>query len=239
MAQLNRLEGKSQKALFFGIFVIAGLIASRINFSQLLGAPNQFFTLFQFFAPIAGGFLGGIFGGAAVLVTQLVDFIAFGKEVTFLNVARLFTLVFAAWYFSSGSKQKWLAAVPLAAILLFILHPVGQQVWYFAVMFWGIPVLAKFFFADNLLAKSLGSTLTAHSVGGVLWIYSIPSTAAFWNGLFPIVVYERFIFTVGIVVSFVALNALFSRVRVPKFISVDYTAPFAKPSPVPQKRLEA
>ncbi|MEM4255127.1 MAG: hypothetical protein QXR53_02240 [Candidatus Norongarragalinales archaeon] len=220
-----KLKENASKLLFLGVFAVAGLIAMRINFSQALGAPNQFFTLFQFFAPIAGGFLGTALGAAVVLITQFADFVFVGKEATLLNVARLFTLSAAAWYFGTNSKQKWAAAIPAIAIVLFVLHPVGAQAWYFAVMFWSVPILAKFFYADNLLAKSLGATLTAHAVGGVLWLYALPTTPAFWTGLIPIVVYERLLFAVGIAASFVALNALFSRVRVPSFVRVDETMP--------------
>jgi len=220
-----KLKENASKILFLALFAIAGLVAMRINFSQALGASNQFFTLFQFFAPVAGGFLGSALGAAAVLIAQFVDFVFVGKEASLLNVARLFTLVAAAWYFGTNAKQKWAAAIPAAAIVLFVLHPIGAQAWYYAVMFWSIPILAKFFYADNLLAKSLGSTLTAHAVGGVLWLYTLPTTPAFWTGLIPIVVYERFVYAVGIAISFVALNALFSRVRVPSFVHVDETMP--------------
>ena len=175
--------------------------------------------------------MGSALGAIAVFVTQGLDLIALGKEATLLNIARVFTLVFAAWYFGTSVKQKWVAIVPALAIVLFVLHPVGMQVWYFAVMFWSIPILAKFVFADNVFAKSLGATLTAHAVGGVLWIYSLPTTPEFWNGLIPIVVYERLLFAVGISVSFLALNALFSRVNVPQFLQVDRRLPFAKPAP--------
>ncbi len=220
-----KLKENASKILFFALFLVAGLIAMRINFSQLLGAPNQFFTLFQFFAPIAGGFLGSTLGAIMVLVTQSVDFVLVGKQATLLNVARLFTLVAAAWYFGTSGKQKWAAAIPALAILLFAIHPVGTQVWYFAVMFWSIPILAKFFYSENLLAKSLGATLTAHAVGGVLWLYTLPTTPEFWVGLIPVVAYERLLFAGGIALSFVGLNALFSRVRVPSFVRVDETLP--------------
>ena len=198
----------------------------------MIGAENQFFTLFQFFAPVAGGFLGSIAGAVVVLASQAVDFILVGKELSFLNIARLSTLVVAAWYFGTNAKQKYAAIIPFAAIVLFVIHPVGMQAWYYAVMFWSIPILAKFFYSENLFAKSLGATMTAHAVGGVLWLYALPSTPEFWAGLIPIVVYERFLFASGIAVSFIAVNALFSRVKMPNFVKVDYNAPLAKPVPL-------
>ncbi|MBI5635393.1 hypothetical protein HY993_00325 [Candidatus Micrarchaeota archaeon] len=224
---MKGLKQDFSKAVFLVLFVIAGLIASRINFSQLLGAPNQFFTLFQFFAPIAGGFLGSALGAGVIVATQLADFIFLGKEASLLNLLRVLPLVFAAWYFGSNSKQKWEVAVPLLAIALFIAHPVGGQAWFFAAMFWSIPILAKLFFSDNLLAKSLGATFTAHAVGGVVWLYTLPTTPAFWVGLIPVVVYERALFAAGIAVSYVAANAALSRVRLPQFVKISRVLPFS------------
>lgn len=224
----TQLRKNAVKILFLMVFVIAGLIAMRVNFSKALGAENQYFTLFQFFAPTAGGFLGGLFGAGVVLVTQIASILFFGGQFTVLNVARLFTLVAAAWYFGSSVKQKRAAAIPALAILLFLLHPVGREAWYYAVMFWSIPILAKFFYADHVLAKSLGATFTAHAVGGIIWLYTIPTTPAFWTALIPIVVFERLLFAGGIAVSFVFLNALFSRVQVPSFIHVDKRLPLVR-----------
>lgn len=229
----SKLKENAIKLLFLGVFVVAGLIALRVNFSQALGAPNQFFTFFQFFAPVAGGFLGSVLGAVIVLAIQAIDFLFTGKAFTLLNAARLFTLVAAAWYFGTSGKQKYAVIVPALAILLFIMHPVGQQVWFFPLLFWTIPIIAKFFFTENLFAKSLGATLTAHAVGGVLWIYTLPTTPQYWTALVPIVAYERLLYAGGIAVSFVLLNALFSRVRVPSFVRVNEKLPLAaKPARV-------
>ncbi len=75
----SKLKENAIKLLFLGVFVVAGLIAMRVNFSQALGAPNQFFTFFQFFAPVAGGFLGSILGAVIVLAIQAIDFLFTGK----------------------------------------------------------------------------------------------------------------------------------------------------------------
>ncbi len=229
------LEGKLtlKNAVFVALFLAAGVVAARINFSQLLGSPNQFFTLFQFFAPIAGAFLGSVVGPAVVLATQAVDFLFFGKEATLLNVGRVLPLAFAAWYFAGGANARKVAGVPLtalvpfAAIVLFLLHPVGGQAWFFPAVFWTIPVAVALFAGGNLLARSLGATLTAHAVGGVVWIYSLPTTPAFWAGLVPIVAYERLLFAAGIAVSYVAFNAVLSRLPVSGIVKVNRQLPFA------------
>jgi hypothetical protein len=229
----SKLKQNVVKLLFLGVFVIAGLIAMRLNFAKILGAENQFFNLFQFFAPVAGGFLGSAVGAILVFVTQGIDFLMTGKAFSLLNVARLLTLVAAAWYFgASGSKKgkQWaLTAIPILAIVLFVSHPVGAQAWYYAVLFWSIPVITALFFADNLFAKSVGATMTAHAMGSVLFLYTVPSTPALWVGLIPVVVYERLVFSTGTALSFIGLNALFSRVKVPGFVKVNYKTFLAKP----------
>lgn len=197
-----------KQALFVAMFAVLALIGQQINFSALVGAENQFFTLFQFFAPIAGAFLGPILGVIAVLSAEAANFAITGKELELLNLARLLPMLFAAYYFASTSKKLEASnAVPLLAIAAFIFHPIGAKVWYFS-LFWLIPILAKHFFANNLLAKSLGATFTAHAIGGALWIWTVQMPAEAWIALIPIVMYERVLFALGIAGAFIATNTV-------------------------------
>ena len=124
-----------KRVIFIAIFTVLVLIGKQINFSPLVGADNQFFTLFQFFGPIAGAFLGSIIGALAVLIAELIDFFIVGKEVTLINLLRLSPMIFAAYYF--GTKKKNLSIiVPIIAIAAFVLHPVGRQVWFFSLYWW-------------------------------------------------------------------------------------------------------
>ena len=202
-----------KRVIFIAIFTVLVLIGKQINFSPLVGADNQFFTLFQFFGPIAGAFLGSIIGALAVLIAELIDFFIVGKEVTLINLLRLSPMIFAAYYF--GTKKKNLSIiVPIIAIAAFVLHPVGREVWFFS-LFWTIPIIAKLLpqkYSNSLISRSLGATFTAHSVGGAFWIWTIPMTAGQWIALIPIVIYERALFAAGIAISYVAFNALFDKV---------------------------
>ncbi|MCH8003706.1 MAG: hypothetical protein IH934_03655 [Nanoarchaeota archaeon] len=202
-----------KRVIFIAIFTVLVLIGKQINFSPLVGADNQFFTLFQFFGPIAGAFLGSIIGALAVLIAELIDFFIVGKEVTLINLLRLSPMIFAAYYF--GTKKKNLSIiVPIIAIAAFVLHPVGREVWFFS-LFWTIPIIAKLLpqkYSNSLISRSLGATFTAHSVGGAFWIWTIPMTAGQWIALIPIVIYERLLFAAGIAISYVAFNALFDKV---------------------------
>jgi len=201
-----------KRLIFIAIFTVLVLIGKNVNFSPLVGAENQFFTLFQFFGPIAGGFLGAIFGAIAVLFAELIDFFVVGKEASLVNILRLTPMIFAAYYFGT-KKKNWGVAVPVIAILAFILHPVGREVWFFT-LFWTIPIIGKLLpkkYSDNILVKSYGATFAAHAVGGALWIWTIPMTAAQWIALIPIVLVERFLFGAGIAVSYVVFNVVLDK----------------------------
>jgi hypothetical protein len=193
---------------FLAIFGVAALLAARINFSSVLGAENQSFTMFQFFGPIAGAFLGTTLGLGAIMLAQVANFLLLGTAPSFINIARLFPMLFAAYYFAKGKNPLGIA-LPLVCMAMFIAHPIGAQAWYFS-LYWLIPVLATFF-PERLFGRSLGATFTAHAVGSVLWLYTFQTTPVFWLALIPIVAFERLMFALGISVSYVTLNTLLAK----------------------------
>ena len=206
------------KALFVLIFTALVLVSSQINFSLLLGGPiNQSFTYFQFLGPIGGVFLGPIFGAVSVLLAQVLNMAFTGNGFDIVSIARLLPMVMAAVYFAlaKDKNSNWMLLVPVLATIAFVMHPIGAQVWYYAVIFWSIPIIAKLFFSKNLFARSLGATFTAHSVGGAIWIYAYNSGPEVWNFLLfsGTVVFERVLFALGICVSFLIMNTLLTYVE--------------------------
>ena len=198
--------------LFLLIFSVLVFIGDRINFSKLVGAENQFFTLFQFFGPVAGAFLGPVVGVLSVLIAEIASKIYTNATFDLVTMLRLLPMLFAAWYFGT-KKDKLSFLIPVAAIILFVAHPVGRQVWFFS-LFWTIPIIIKLLpkkYVEKAFLKSLGATFTAHAVGGAMWNYIVPMTPAAWIALIPIVIYERLLFASGIAVSFVALNTLLDK----------------------------
>lgn len=198
-----------QKKLFFlALFSILGFITLQIPFNKIMGS-NVSFTLFDFFAPIAGGFLGPVFGIASVFAVEVINLFIKHTPLTTDSVIRLFPTLFAVLYFAYVSKKKfsgkWLLIIPVLCILAFIAHPIGRQVPYYALMFWSIPVIA-YFKKDNLFIKSLGATFMAHAVGGAAWIWAFNLPAAVWKGLIPVVIAERLLFATGIAVSYIAIK---------------------------------
>jgi hypothetical protein len=191
---------------FVALFVIIGLVALQLPLYQLAGS-NAKFTLFDAFGPVAGGFIGTTAGMVAVFFMQVFNFLLHGaKAVDTGSLVRLFPMIFAAMYFSK--KTKFNILIPILAIISFNLNPVGRSVWYFS-LYWLIPVVCYFFQEKSLLARSLGSTFTAHAVGGAAWIWVVHMSKAMWVSLIPIVAMERAVFAVGIAATYFVLNNVF------------------------------
>lgn len=210
-----------KKSLFLAIFSIVGFILLQIPFSKLVGSTISF-TLFDFFAPIAGAFLGPVLGIISVLAVEIVNVFIKNTPLNTVSIIRLFPLLFASLYFALSSKNqkysKYVLIIPLFCIVAFIANPVGRSVWYYS-LFWLIPVIA-YFKRDVLLIRSLGATFTAHAIGGAAWIWALNLPANIWQALIPVVISERLLFAIGIALSFLAvkhtLSFLISRKYLPK-----------------------
>ena len=198
--------------LFLFVFSVLVFVSDKVNFSKLVGAQNQFFTLFQFFGPVAGAFLGPVVGVLSVLIAEITSKIVNHATFDLITILRLTPMLFAAWYFGT-KKDKISFLIPVAAIILFVAHPVGRQAWFFS-LFWTIPIIIKLLpkkYSEKVFLKSMGATFTAHAVGGAMWNYIVPMTKAAWIALIPVVIYERLLFSIGIAVSFVLLNTLLDK----------------------------
>ena len=200
--------------LFIALFITAVLISRQINLATIVGVDSQFFTLFQLFGPIAGGVLGSVLGPVIVLLgvgSELaLKILTTDVTLRLVDFLRFLPMIFAAYYFGAKRKEFSLI-VPVLAIILFVAHPVGRQVWYFS-LFWTIPLIAAFF-KHKLFLRSLGSTFAAHSVGGAVWIWTFPMPAEAWIALIPVVVIERLLFAMGIAASYIFANTLLHKAK--------------------------
>jgi hypothetical protein len=190
--------------LFISIFTLLGLFALQVPFSRVLGSGVKF-TLFDFLAPTAGAFLGTPVGIVSVLLMQLINLLVHGiNNVGAASIIRLFPTLFAVAYFSKKRTVNLL--IPMTAILVFNLHPIGRSAWQYS-MFWLIPIAAHFF-RKNLFVRSLGATFIAHAVGGALWVWAFGLTKEMWLALIPQTAMERTLMAAGIAVSYVILTNL-------------------------------
>lgn len=194
-----------QKILFTILFILIGFGLMQVPFTKLMGA-NIKFSLFDFYGPIVGSFLGSVFGLTAVLLMQLANWAIHGFAMDAGTIIRFFPMLFAVLYFAR--KSKWMLLVPAACMVAFWAHPEGRLAWYYA-LYWLIPVIAYFWHDKFVLARALGTTFTAHAVGGALWIWVFNMKAAVWIGLIPVIWKERGLMAIGITLTYLAFNKLF------------------------------
>jgi len=215
------MSSQRKKLFFLALFMIVGFISLQIPFNKLAGSSVSF-TLFDFFGPIAGAFLGPIYGIGSVLTVEVINMLIKHSPWTTGSIIRLFPTLFAVLYFAMISKKtsgnSWILVVPFLAMAVFLVHPIGRQVPYYT-LFWIIPLIA-YRFRSNLYMRSLGATFTAHSVGGAAWIWAFNLPAKVWQGLIPVVIEERLLFAAGIAGSYLivkqALNFLSEKKLLPK-----------------------
>ncbi|MDP3973917.1 MAG: hypothetical protein Q8P92_03730 [Candidatus Daviesbacteria bacterium] len=197
------MSSLQKKLIFLALFSFLSFAALQIPFNKLAGS-NVSFTLFDFFAPITGAFLGPVFGIISVFSVLLANNLINNVPWTTGTIIRLFPTLFAVYYFAVISKKgsgRWILGVPVLAIIAFLAHPNGGQVSYYT-LFWIIPLIA-YKFRSNLYMRSLGATFTAHAVGGATWIWAFNLPASVWNSLIPVVISERLLFATGITASFI------------------------------------
>lgn len=212
--------------VFLVIFAALAYIALQIPVFALMGVTGKSFTMFEFFGPVAGAFIG-LQGVIAVGLAKIVNAALTGSAFGIWDIAKLTPMMFAAYYFykngARGVSDKFGIIVPALAMIAFWLNPIGQQAWAYA-LYWLIPIAAKFL-PDRLVLRSLGSTFTAHAVGSVLFLYTIPTAPALWLALIPVVAIERGAFALGISASHIAftnvMNAVDKAFDISKYVSVE------------------
>lgn len=231
-----------RKTLFILIFTILGFILLQIPVNTLAGSKVKF-TLFDLFAPISGAFLGTPLGIISVLAMQAGNLglggfsgVNTSSPLTLIATLRFLPLVVGVWFFAlrstsrsqgklfTGQISDMILLIPLLSIIAFNLHPVGRSVWFYS-LFWVIPFLVWPFRERFLVARALGSTMSAHAVGGAVWIWAFNLPANVWITLIPVVVLERSIFTLGISASYILVNNILgylsAKKLIPKAITFD------------------
>ncbi len=182
-------------ALLIGCYALIELL-SLVKISLLFGAQTAYFSGFSLIGPLAALWTGFGFGAAFFLLRRLVRGIMLGTPL--FSIFSLYLPTFAAaWYFQTNS---WIlrVGVPIMCMVLFMVHPVGGQAWYYAC-YWLIPVVLYMMRTTHYFTEALGATFVAHGVGSVIWLYCIPTTPMLWTGLLPVVMLERLVCALGMV----------------------------------------
>lgn len=200
------LNKKTKHNILLGILITFGIIIMQIPFTKIIGSNLQF-SLFDFYGPVMGAFLGSIWGILVVAVMELINWAMHGFTITAGTMIRLLPMLFATLYFAQ--KSRVILLVPMVAMIGFWATPEGQKAWYYA-LYWLIPVVCYFVYDRSAIFRALGATFTAHAVGGVLFAWFIKLPAAVWIGLIPVVWKERGLMTIGIYLTYLAGQKLFA-----------------------------
>jgi hypothetical protein len=181
-------------------FIALAQCAKLLTVSYIAGSYAAFFSVNNGILPLSGAFLGIIGATCVMLGKGALTLLAGGSFSSLHYLAYHVPGLVAAYYWASPSGMVRLG-VPLAAMLLFIMHPVGGVAWVYA-MYWWIPIIIYASRTHGIFWQALGSTFAAHAVGSVIWLYTVPMTAAAWIALMPLVVVERGIFALTMMIGY-------------------------------------
>lgn len=166
---------------------------SLYKISFILGSQTAFFNGSSVAIPLVGFFAGPI-GSVLLFLVRLGNWHLFTSGS--LHLLSFVVPGFCAslyWTTKSSLIRWWL---PLICMGAFIAHPVGHDAFVYT-FYWFIPLTLFFYKRDTLWTQALGSTFVAHAVGSVIWLYTVPTTAAMWITLLPIVAVERLLCVAG------------------------------------------
>lgn len=171
--------------------------ASFFKMSFVVGSYTALFSASNCVTPLVGTFCGPLAASLFFLVRITLRIIMY-KTVS-LSILAFYVPGLCASLYCATRSSIIHCFLPILCMILFILHPVGGNAFVYS-FFWFIPITLYFFPQRSFFWTALGSTFVAHAVGSVIWLYTVPMTAAMWLGLIPIVAVERLLFASAMVV---------------------------------------
>lgn len=203
-----------------GLTLICSKLLTIIKLSWVVGSYSIMFSASNLCLPLVGLF-GKAWGATAIWSILLGARILTGT----------FSLATLAFYLPGYCAALYLAntnlllrcSIPFACISLFLIHPIGSEAALYSA-YWIIPIMIALFKSRSLYAQALGATFTAHAVGSVIWLYTMPMAQEAWLALIPQVALERCTFAAGIVVAYHVVNALskIGRTVQKRFLQLSY-----------------
>jgi hypothetical protein len=193
----------SKRSVMFFASCIVLSILSLIKIATIKGTYTLFFSGLNWVGPLIGLY-GGFYAALALFLvrTGIRAALAGGW---FLNPLALhIPTLCASWYLIYRSTAVRVG-IPFLCVVLFNIHPVGQQAWFYS-LYWVIPMVIHYLPRTTFFIEALGSTFTAHSVGTVVWLYCLSMSPEMFAMLMPIVIFERLLFASGITLVHYAIR---------------------------------
>jgi len=186
----------------------------KINF--IVGSQLAHFSAVSIVTPLVGLF-SGVAGCWVLLLIKMALRLLYSPLGSFQILAFYVPGLCASLYLASSHIMVRLI-LPIVCMILFIIHPVGYASFAYA-LYWLIPIVLYFMRKKSFFLQALGSTFTAHAVGSVIWLYTVPMSSVLWLGLIPIVIVERLLFASGITITYMVFCNLSNRLRNVNFLN--------------------
>lgn len=183
------------------------LISSFFKANLIFGSKSAFFSAINIVGPLCGmsgslAFSGAVFALASIARIAMLAKFSLASSILSYHIPTFFAS--ASWAHPSFLFR---CLVPLACIILFVVHPVGGQVSFYAC-YWLIPLAIYCMPSAGVFLTALASTFVAHAVGSVLWLYAVPLDASIFAALMPIVIVERLLYATGMTLVCMLLDFL-------------------------------
>lgn len=172
-------------------FCVAALVTF-LPFNFIVGSHAAFFSYATMAIP-ALGYEHSLFYVILYIFTKSL----FSLSIPFVFFLRRLPLVVATLALQKKTFH-FFVILPILAMMLFSIHPVGGQVFYYS-WYWFIPIGCYFFVQDTMPSRALAASFIAHAIGSVIWLYLGQIPAHVWHGLIPLVIVERLIIAVGMI----------------------------------------
>lgn len=191
---------RSKQVILSTLFLLMSKLAALFKLSFMVGSYAAFFSVANCLVPLTGAFCGMV--GSTMLFGVAIGarMALYGGLLPLSYLVHFVPGLCAGYYWASRSAGVRLL-LPLLSMALFLMHPVGGAAWPYT-LYWLLPVMFYFLKRDHLFLTALGSTFTAHAVGSVIWLYTVPMEATAWLALIPVVFIERIFFAVGMVLMY-------------------------------------
>lgn len=212
------MNNRSRNSLLYAsAYTIGNYALSFCKLSYLLGSRAAYFSASTVVEPLIGAWSTATTSGLYFIIKTAItalSHVAITPALLGYHIPSFCGSLYFTAQSRSGLHKALFALAPLSCIALFVLNPVGSVVWWYSLI-WLVPVATLMFPHNNFWLSALGSTLSTHAVGTVLWLFTHTTTPAFWIALFPIALLERFLLASGMTGVWLAIQhapALFQNI---------------------------
>lgn len=192
------IKNKIKNSILAPTYALGLELAKTFKVSYIWGSKMAFFGISQTLAPLAGIF--GVKTSSLIFIVRSITSLCITKipllSATFLHLPTFFGSLYLA-----NQSRLLRSIVPLVCIIIFNLHPVGQQASLYSA-YWLIPLFIGLIKPKSFLLQALGATFSTHAIGSIIWLLNNKLTAIQWNALISIVWAERLTFALILALAY-------------------------------------